>query len=309
MFGVLMVLQRSSGGNTAYFLGEVSSGGWWYYFPAVFILKEPLPSLILITLAILIVLFSLIKNFRSSSLKERFFNYLELNFAEFSMLSFVVLYWAYSIKSPLNIGVRHILPTLPLIYILSTEAVKNWVRQKIDLTEGFLKKLFIFSVNIVKTSLKTALIIVLIIWYLLEAFLNAPYFISYFNELGGGTANGYEHVTDSNYDWGQDLKRLAQFADNHKIDKIAVNYFGGGDIYYYLGKNRANDWNSSKGNPKFEGINWLAISINNLQGAIGKLRSGQTRNPEDEYQWLQKIKNPYKPDYRAGTSIFIYKLN
>jgi O-antigen ligase/TolA-binding protein len=54
MLGVLMVMQRSSGGNTGYFLGEVSSSGWWYYFPILFIFKEPLPSLILILLAFLL---------------------------------------------------------------------------------------------------------------------------------------------------------------------------------------------------------------------------------------------------------------
>ena len=41
--GVLMVMQRTVGGNTAYFLGEVSSAGWWYYFPVVFLMKEPFP--------------------------------------------------------------------------------------------------------------------------------------------------------------------------------------------------------------------------------------------------------------------------
>ena len=51
--GVLMVMQRIVGGNTAYFLGEVSSAGWWYYFPVVFLMKEPLPSLLLIAVAAL----------------------------------------------------------------------------------------------------------------------------------------------------------------------------------------------------------------------------------------------------------------
>ena len=114
-------------------------------------------------------------------------------------------------------------------------------------------------------------------------------------------------MVDSNYDWGQDLKRLEKFVEKNKIDKIAVDYFGGGNPKYYL-KNKAVYWWSAKGNPKEEGIEYLAVSINTLQGAFGKLHPGQFRKPEDEYQWLKALKNPYQPDFKAGTSIFIYKL-
>ena len=111
------------------------------------------------------------------------------------------------------------------------------------------------------------------------------------------------------------MKRLTKWVNSRNNDndydndvkKIAIDYFGGGNPKYYL-KDKAEYWWSAKGNPKEEGIEWLAISINNLQGALGELAPGQPRNPEDEYQWLKEIKNPYQPDYKAGKSIFIYKL-
>ncbi len=306
--GVLMVIQRASGGNTGYFLGEVSNLGWWYYFPVVFFYKEPIPSLILIGFAFLLGLLTFLKNFRNpSSLKDRFFTYVNLNFAEFSMLSFIVLYWSYSMKSPLNIGIRHVLPTIPLMYILAAGRIKQWTRQEFDFSNGFLRNLMTAIVGIIKSSFKTGVVLFFVIWYIAESFLAAPYYISYFNEFAGGPQNGYHKVTDSNYDWGQDLKRLATFTTQNKIDKIAVNYFGGGSPRYYLG-DKAVDWNSSMGSPKQEGIEWFAISINNLQSAIGKPRAGFQRKPEDEYSWLLKVKDPYKPDARAGTSIFIYHL-
>ncbi|MBI2514983.1 glycosyltransferase family 39 protein [Candidatus Wolfebacteria bacterium] len=291
LLGVLMVMQRSSGGNTGYFLGEVSASGWWYYFPAVFALKEPLPSLVLVGLAFLFSLWHVIRKFKIKNSKLKIFSdYLGTNFAEFSMISFIILYWLYSVKSPLNIGVRHILPTVPFMYILATGAVKRW-------SGGIPKKIFIGA---------------LVIWYLMETLFAYPYFLSYFNQFGGGTLNGYRYVTDSNYDWGQDLKRLAEWVheknnDNdydNDIDKIAVDYFGGGSPTYYLG-DKAESWWSSKGNPKDYGIEWLAVSVNTIQGAKGKLHPGQERKPEDEYSWL---KDPYNPYARAGTSIFIYKL-
>ena len=293
LLGVLMVLQRSAGGNTAYFLGEVSASGWWYYFPVVFVLKEPIPSLILIALALILSIWKILKtiNYKLKTISD----YLGTNFAEFSMLSFIVLYCVYSIKSPLNIGVRHILPTVPFLYILTAGSLKKWVSERR------------FSI---KASFKWVLLAVLLVWYLTESLFNYPHFLSYFNQFAGGTDYGYKYVTDSNYDWGQDLKRLKSFVETWnmkhetKIDKIAVDYFGGGNPQYYLG-DKVEYWQSAKGNPLNEGISWLAISINTLQGAKGELHPGQSRNSEDEYLWL---KNPYEPFARAGKSIFIYKL-
>ena len=289
MLGVLMVIQRSSGGNTGYFLGEVSASGWWYYFPILFLLKEPIPSLILILFTFL---FSVKNILKIKNLKFKILNdYLALHFAEFSMLSFTVFYWLYSIKSPLNIGIRHILPTMPFIYILTTSAAKKIVNSSI---------------------IRKYLLAAFLLWFALETLFAAPYYLSYFNQFGGGIWNGYKYAVDSNYDWGQDLKQLKKFVENppagENIEKIGVDYFGGGSPRYYLGE-KFEPWQSSRDNPIYENIKWLAISVNTLQNATGKLHPGQQRNPEDEYQWLQKIKNPYEPDFRVGTSIFIYKLD
>ena len=81
------------------------------------------------------------------------------------------------------------------------------------------------------------------------------------------------------------MKRLAAFVKEKNIEKIAVEYFGGGDVKYYLG-DKAEIWQSSRGNPKDIGIEWLAVSVNNLEGALAKTAVGFARNPEDEYPWL-----------------------
>ncbi len=310
MLGVMMVFQRSAGGNTSYFLGQVSASGWWYYFPVVFGLKESIPSLILIALALLLSIWKISKSikYQVSSIKRKFLDYLVIHFAEFSMLAFVIFYWAYSIQSPLNIGVRHILPTLPFIYILTASGIKKWVCDgKYPVFQMSLKRILGAAINFLKMFIKGGLIAILLIWYLTETLLASPYFLSYFNEFGGGIYGGYKYVTDSNYDWGQDLKRLKNFVDEKNIDKIGVDYFGGGNLKYYLG-DKVEPWWSARGNPKNSGIQWLAVSINSLQGALAELAPGQKRNPQDEYSWLKQIKNPYQPDFKAGTSIFIYKL-
>ncbi len=296
LLGLLMILQRAAGGNTAYFLGELSAEGWWYYFPVVFLLKEPLPSLILIFFALGLGIGKILKTLKgqlSKVIRSHLSNYLGTRFAEFSMLLFVIIYWTYSIGSSLNIGVRHILPTLPFIYILSTGAIKSWV-------------------NYGKSLVKIIVIITVSLWFLAETIIVSPHFLSYFNQIGGGTTNGYRWVTDSNYDWGQDLKYLADFIskrnndddNNNDITKIAVDYFGGGRPKYHIGEDIAENWWSARGNPKDIGIEWLAVSVNTLQGAWSKADPALNRKPEDEYSWLRG----QEPFARAGTSIFIYKF-
>ncbi len=296
--GVLMTIQRAAGGNSSYFLGDLMKTGSRLYFPLVFSIKETLPAILAILVALSVAFLGIFKAFRDP--KERWsrklLKFLENRFMEFSLLLFVLFYWGWSMKTPLNIGVRHLLPTIPLIYILLTGAWKRWVGDG----KKVWKKIFIF---------------ILIIWSIAETFSSYPYFLSYFNEVAGGNMNGYRYVTDSNYDWGQDMLRLKDFVDAHpEIQKIAVDYFGGGSPDYSLG-NRAVGWGSDKGNPADFGIHWLAVSVNTLEGAFSKLIPDQTREPKDEYSWLAAVRAKDKglggiptPDYRAGTSIFIYKL-
>jgi hypothetical protein len=338
LLGVLMVMQRAAGGNTAYFLGEVSASGWHYYFPVVYLLKEPLPVLIMVFLALFLSIGWVLKKvprfrfFGRGMLREQipeeqrvasgrqvlkcFLDYLGVNFAEFSMLVFIILYWGWSITSPLNIGFRHLLPALPFIYILTAGVMKRWITKlKLPATDSFLKLLWNGFKAFFAASLKYIFLFALLLWFLAETLAASPYFLSYFNEIGGGIKNGYRYVADSNYDWGQDLLRLKEFVKKHpEIDKIAVDYFGGGNPRYYLG-NQAENWWAGRGNPAKENIHWFAVSVNTLQGAIQRLHPGQQRNPTEEYSWLVQLRPPKPgwgnvpaPDYRAGTSIFIYKL-
>jgi len=304
MLGVLMVLQRSAGGNTAYFLGNIGAGGWWYYFPVVFLLKESLPALLIAGGGFLLALWRLFRNPMRRSLSERLSGYAAINFSELAMVSLIVLYWTYSIKSPLNIGFRHILPTIPFMYILAIGSVRRWIvdqarERSVSLT-GFSRALRVLTAQ----SVKSVVLLFLGVWVLVETLLAYPYFLSYFNELGGGVWGGYRYVTDSNYDWGQDLKRLRNYVEKNGIEKIAVDYFGGGDVEYYLGSRAAIWWPKKNKNPLDEGIEWLAVSANVIQSAKATAEPGFEKS-SDEYQWLTHADAPYA---RAGTSIFIYRL-
>jgi hypothetical protein len=118
--GILMVFQRASGGHTTYFLGEVSASGWKIYFPFVYLIKEPLAFHIFWILALCYFVLKI----KESLFKRTIFrlkNFIKEHFVEFSMVLWLLIYWATSIKSNLNIGVRHLLPAFPFTIILTAK--------------------------------------------------------------------------------------------------------------------------------------------------------------------------------------------
>ena len=211
LLGVLMVFQRVGGGNTIYFMGQVVGSGGWIYFPLLFLFKEPLPTVIIIVMALFLALFWMWKRAHASHWRmlRNIFDYVSVNFAEFTMGSFIVLYGGYAIHSSLNLGVRYLIPILPFIYILSAGVWKKWVMQfDTQRTTMSFGGAAAMARSLAAGFTKYVLLVILLAWLFCEALFTAPYFLSYFNELGGGLWNGYHYATDSNYDWGQDLLRL-----------------------------------------------------------------------------------------------------
>lgn len=304
MLGALMVQQRAAGGNTTYFLGDVSAAGSRLYFPILYILKEPLPIHILSLTALWF-------SWKKIRARRRYQGDTEIgaiksirrwinqHFVECASILFIIFYWAVSIRSPLNIGIRHILPTLPFIYLLTARTTTEWLHMHATAHPQTMRDWLVAIFRIFLNSIpRYAMVVMLMLWLTVGTIFSAPAFLSYYNGLIG-TQNGWTVAVDSNYDWGQDLKRLANYADRHDIQKIAVDYFGGGSPRYDLG-DRFEPWWSAKGPVQ----GWFAISASTRQGAFGTPVNGFIRRPEDAYAWLR----PYLPVARIGTSIFLYKL-
>lgn len=300
MLGILMVTQRAAGGNTAYFLGEVSAAGSRLYFPLLYLLKESLAFHILTFIAVIFSISNIIKakekNIRAAA------EWLKDNFTLIAGMIFIFIYFLQSITSNLNIGVRHILPTLPFIYLLVARQTIRWIN---SFTAEEPRTILDILKNLYNTYIKKigrgTVATILLIWMFFSTLLVWPYYLSYFNGLGGGVTYGYLIATDSNYDWGQDLKRLKDFVNENNIQKIGIDYFGGGSPKYYLG-DKAEWWWSAKGTLPADG--WLAISVNSLMSAVAKPAPGFERKTEDSYLWLQGK----RPIARIGTTIFVYKF-
>jgi hypothetical protein len=280
--GFLMVVQRSAGGNTIFFLGEVKNQGGPLYFPLVYFLKEPLAWWILAALAGSSVLYR-VSSARHSV--QRSFQWLRRHFPEMVMVGWLAFYWYISIRSTLNIGVRHILPTFPFAILLVSGQIAylaDWIHQHYRK----MYKAFTIGVAIIRIY---------------------PLYLSYFNQAAGGPAGGHKYVTDSNLDWGQDLKRLGQFVDEQKIQRIEVDYFGWADQRAYLGGKfiwlTANKYTSARDFINRNTTNgWLAVSATFLKQA----QSPSSDNPlkKLDYTWLKN----YEPVAVIGNSIFVWRI-
>ena len=295
--GLLMVTQRSMGGNTAYFMGEVRNWAWPQYFPTVYFLKEPLPFWGLVILVWLI--WSARLRFSRSLFNIRY--WLDLcrnNFTELTMLLWIGLYWYTSIRSNLNIGVRHLMPIYGFTFILLS---------------GVLIKTY-KSIN-PKKALNSYLIILasLFGWYLYENISIYPYYLTYFNQVAflrpswapagqaGYIPGGHWYVVDSNLDWGQDLKRLADWVEKNNIQKIHLDYFGWADQNYYL-KNKF-VWIS-----KGRYTSARSFLVENPEGGYlavsASFSMGSREKQETSYAWL----DDYKPVAVIGNSIFVWYI-
>jgi hypothetical protein len=185
--GLGLMLGHSQRGHGSFFLGGWSEHGWWYYFPVILVLKSPMAFVIIL----LCSLVGFVKQYRAVGTLER------------TCWLGAGTYLVLAMTSHVNIGVRHLLPIMPLFCVAIGCAF-----ERIQLKP--LRNLFL-------ACLAWLAIIVIAVW---------PFYIQFFSEAVGGAANGYKYSWDSNYDWGQDANRLKQYLDQNNIRHIYLDYFG-----------------------------------------------------------------------------------
>ncbi len=301
LLGFLMVSQRSVGGNTTYFLGDVSAEGSRFYFPIVYLLKEPLAYILMIFFGLFLATKHCTRHCRetrSQYWRRDFIGLIKNNPAEMGMIFIILTYWAFSINSRLNIGVRHILPTIPFIYALTARQISNWIKGGVTERITNYKGLWQLIVLYWKKIKKIFVIIILFIWAILSIIFVYPSFLAYFNEIAGGPDKGYKLVVDSNLDWGQDILRLSKFIEKNNIKEIKMDYFSGAPAEYYI--KTANIESFNRETPQ---KGWLAVSATIYMGAC-KDDKIPCSYSERAYTWLDS----FKPIAKIGYSIFVYNI-
>lgn len=217
--GIIMVASRMDiAYQQIYFMGTVygSEGAGILYFPVLYLTKMPVGLLLLNIFGVIIVVWSIIST--NKSLKRLFENFVN-NPLAFFFLIFIYFFLVATISSNLQIGLRHILPIILSLTILTALVIDPfWNKAKF----GGKTRLFI---------------IVTLSSIFISVILSFPNYIEYYNMIGGGTRDGYKIATDSNYDWGQGIKSVVQFTEDNNINQIFIDVDAEADIpfYWYLG--------------------------------------------------------------------------
>lgn len=261
--GMAILSSNSFGNRPAYLLGEQNRGGWWYYFIVAYAVKTPLPILILLVGSII---FYILRNFSTSlEVKKK----LDLN--DYILLTPIIIYILISMAQKLNIGVRHLLPIMPFIFIWCAKFMVEFYE--------YIKKPK-FKIFIVTCYM------LLVTWLIIGTFKIYPHFLSYFNEFVG-PQNGSRVLADSNIDWGQDIKRLKTWLEeNHVTEPILLEYFWDGEdsVSYY-------------------GIDYKKLERND-PNQKGYIAIGVSALNNSEFSWLKN----YQPIDQVGYSINIYRI-
>jgi hypothetical protein len=195
--------QNAIGGGVTYLNGRISTVGFPQYFLVAFGAKSTL-AFLGVTAAILLAALR-----RRADLSEELRVFL---------LPVVVLFVA-SIGTTYNIGIRHLLPIYPFLALFGAALfARAWERRKLGLRAGTAAAIWV-ALPLVSAA---------------EIARIHPHELSYFNALSGGPVAGAHILSDSNIDWGLDLKRLAVELRRRGVSDATVSYFGGDRVDYRL---------------------------------------------------------------------------
>jgi hypothetical protein len=234
-------LALSEGGTRfyeGYLMGERSTEGWWYYYLVAFLVKNPVALFVVLTIAALC--WCLARKARP-----------DLVTTLCIWTPVVVLFFYFSFFTNIPIGIRFLLPLLPLLFMASA----------------------ILCVSKLMTRWPGRLLItILLAAYAVPTFFVFPNYLSYFNLAAGGPSNGHKWLIDSNLDWGQDLPALQRFMKARGIEKVDLGYFGRVDPAIY-----GISYQLAGRNPE-KGVS--VISVNYLVGRPYYVLDPNTKEPK-----------------------------
>lgn len=265
--GFIRVVSSTQEGRSTFFFGKYSTVGFILYFPTLFLLKTELPLLILCFISFIKFFYDIL---RKTATKE-----------DILIVSSILIYLTIASLSKMQIGHRHILPVYPLLI---------WQVSKLS--------------NVKRLQW---LCYILVLWNIFVSVKAYPKYLSYFNEIIGGSKNGWKYFTDSNIDWGQGLKQLGQWVskNNYAKNGIYLSYFGVADPNYYgikykpIGFVSNLTWQERHGEDiiknNIERI-IIAVSVTNLQSTYYQDKT--------VFNFLKNI----NPTVVCNDSIFVYDI-
>jgi hypothetical protein len=275
-----------------FLLGKTAYRGTWIYFPLAMLFKTPTATIVAGVLALCVLWLMRLrtelpratKSKKPSPSPEAKARWRLDPATTWTLLCFLVpvgVYFLSALTSGMNIGVRHMLPLYPFLFI----AIGMGLSRLIALRGN-------------GGRIVTA---VMLLGLAVESLGTYPNFIAFFNTPSGGPLGGIALLGDSNLDWGQDLKLLAQWRKQHPAPTLYFAYFGSAEPAYY-----GIDATPMPGSravktvlPPEEEDCYVAISATYLQGLY------LTPDYQELYESLHDQCDPIAV---VGGSIYIYKF-
>ncbi len=228
-----------------FLLGNVSLTGWWYYFPMAMLFKTPTATIAIAALAPIALVVRRKRMARDlSTMDEALFDGWTLA----CVGAPVIVYALAAMANNLNLGIRHVLPLYPFLYIGLGVALAK-------LLSGASRTIWTMVI-----ALGAALLI--------ETCAAWPNYLAFFNFPSGGSRGGLALLSDSNLDWGQDLKLLAHWQRENPTRRLYLRYFGTADPEFYgvryINLPGGYPFGPAAQLPSEPGV--IAISVTHLQG-------------------------------------------
>lgn len=177
----------------AYALGEWRETGWPWYYPLAFAIKNPVPFIVMVIVG-------------ATALPWR----RELRRWLWVPGVFAVGYTLAAVVMGSNVGYRHLIPIHPVLYLLATAGARAlWKARR----------------RVLRLFLRGALI-ALGTWYAAGTLGVYPYQLSYFNEVAGGSREGWRYLEGSNTEWGQGWGALHRFETDHGVLPAYAGWLG-----------------------------------------------------------------------------------
>lgn len=167
--------------------GRWGDRGPWYFYLFALALKTPIGFLILFVVAVLdrIVAAVAFRQFTMDALGE---------LAAFCPA--VVIFGLVSSQTRLTEHLRYILPVIPLVAVLLGSVLRS------DTCKNPIRMVKIVGALAIGIGV-------------LESTIAYPHGLTYFNSLGGGSCCGYQRLTGSNVNWGQDMFFVSRWYRAH----------------------------------------------------------------------------------------------
>jgi hypothetical protein len=188
LVGLQDVLSESEIGRPSFLLGRSHYEGTSLYFPMEALIKFTLPFLVMVIISAAAI------TFWRSRRRELLF-----------LLLPPIVFFAFSMTSKLNMGIRHLLPMLPFLTIFAAAGTWSVLRGR---------------------RWSMAVLVALLAFQAATSLHAYPNYISYSNELWGGPGETYRYLAESNVDWGQAQKMArAYIEETHPANCIFLQAY------------------------------------------------------------------------------------